>query len=544
MENPFQRYYHQKWQFFKDKESASGNAIDESKFLLLDNFNYVSDVIYSKCFISLSRGYYFSGRIQESVDVLLDLLYLIPEEMMRVPKRGKWYLSLSKTICECKKQLLLVLSHILSHQTPPASNSNENNAFNNNLYISVKSNLIAISDILLTMPSGQTPAPEILDIKEDLTQCLVYLDVTDPRHLAALGRAQLDQFELNPKWANSEIKLRQAIMSYEMAILAETATDAELFKNIKEQDWFSRYQSEANFIKTGLKTFELKSNPSNKSSVGKNSSNNAAVKTSKSTTATSAASKNAPKTAASVKTASSGSSKVAPVKTSTAKKDTSTPVSKAQNEKNNKSRPVTASNSNAITSNTDSDKNVITPKKNLTDSELFHSRVGLARALNRELIMLDEKKIKSTSSLEYEKILDKVKCYYSQAIDILPQSHDAYIELGAILEKRISIAVAADLYSKYPFKPIDDETPSEDDMYLYSELSRTFMREKRYKDPMLLKSLTAEGRAFGLTSLTKYIEALDNAGESKLLMNLYAFVNKKPVDHPDLVPFFKSKFWI
>ncbi|KAJ3259895.1 hypothetical protein HDU77_001615 [Chytriomyces hyalinus] len=36
---------------------------------------------------------------------------------------------------------------------------------------------------------------------------------------------------------------------------------------------------------------------------------------------------------------------------------------------------------------------------------------------------------------------------------------------------------------------------------------------------------------------------LHAAGESKLLMQVYAGVSKKPVDHPDLQAFFKSRYW-
>ena len=81
----------------------------------------------------------------------------------------------------------------------------------------------------------------------------------------------------------------------------------------------------------------------------------------------------------------------------------------------------------------------------------------------------------------------------------------------------------------------------------------------------MLRSLIAEGKAHGMRSLSKYVETLDAAGESKLLMALYAGANQKSetdvsvlcnittnacliVEHiglqPDLVAFFKSRYWI
>ena len=61
---------------------------------------------------------------------------------------------------------------------------------------------------------------------------------------------------------------------------------------------------------------------------------------------------------------------------------------------------------------------------------------------------------------------------------------------------------------------------------------------------MLKKALIAEGRMMGMPSMEKYISALDSAGLSKLLMEIYAGVARKPVEHPDLKDFFKAKFWI
>jgi hypothetical protein len=48
----------------------------------------------------------------------------------------------------------------------------------------------------------------------------------------------------------------------------------------------------------------------------------------------------------------------------------------------------------------------------------------------------------------------------------------------------------------------------------------------------------------GMPTLSKYVEILDSAGESKVLMEVYAGVNRKPVDNPDLQAFFKAKFWM
>jgi hypothetical protein len=70
------------------------------------------------------------------------------------------------------------------------------------------------------------------------------------------------------------------------------------------------------------------------------------------------------------------------------------------------------------------------------------------------------------------------------------------------------------------------------------------IKQKQFKNPDLIQSIIAEGKASGIKHISGYINQLDQAGESKALMYVYSQVNKKPIDDPDLVQFFKSKYWI
>ncbi|KAI9325795.1 hypothetical protein DFJ73DRAFT_767307 [Zopfochytrium polystomum] len=177
----------------------------------------------------------------------------------------------------------------------------------------------------------------------------------------------------------------------------------------------------------------------------------------------------------------------------------------------------------------------LAPPPSLNLSRVFEARIGLARALTRRL--------NSNPATEGDQI-QRIEGLYRSAIEINPTSHDAHIELGYLLERRVSPAAARAVYAGFPFQEMGDATPQEDDLFLYSEAARLLMKEKRYQDPVLEKALIAEGRAMGMATLEKYVAALDAASEYKLLMRVYAGVNKKAVDDPDLVPFFKAKFWM
>ncbi|KAI8819806.1 hypothetical protein BJ741DRAFT_715849 [Chytriomyces cf. hyalinus JEL632] len=182
--------------------------------------------------------------------------------------------------------------------------------------------------------------------------------------------------------------------------------------------------------------------------------------------------------------------------------------------------------------------------KQIPTLPMYETSIGLARAISRKVGFIEDQS--GPKDLRIPPLVETITTHYNHAIKSKPGAHDAYIELGALLERKVSIRAAADCCAAFPFRDFRSgggTDPGQDDLYLYTELGRCFMKEKRYKEVLLVDCLVAEGRAMGMPCLGKYVEALDAAGESKLLMQVYAGVSKRPVDHPDLQAFFKSRYW-
>ena len=153
----------------------------------------------------------------------------------------------------------------------------------------------------------------------------------------------------------------------------------------------------------------------------------------------------------------------------------------------------------------------------------FHPRLGLARVLTR--LGSDP---------------EAARRFYEECITMEPNLHDAYIELGEVLVKSDPLG-AVEVYSKYPFP----EPLTYDDAYLHGEIARLLIKHETFDDPRLGLSMIALGKVMGFSVLDKYVEILDSKLKySKLLMEIYAQVNGKTVDDPDLQQFFKFKCWI
>ncbi|XP_028398612.1 uncharacterized protein LOC114522180 [Dendronephthya gigantea] len=152
----------------------------------------------------------------------------------------------------------------------------------------------------------------------------------------------------------------------------------------------------------------------------------------------------------------------------------------------------------------------------------YHPRLGLARVLSR-----------SGSDP------DAARKFYEECITMAPDLHDAYIELGEILVKSDPLG-AVEVYSKYPFP----DPLTYDDAYLHGEIARLLIKHEKYEDPKLGPSMIALGKVMGFSVLEKYVDILDSKLKySKLLMQIYAQVNGKSIDDPDLQQFFKFKCW-
>ncbi|MEQ2225901.1 hypothetical protein ILYODFUR_022318 [Ilyodon furcidens] len=152
------------------------------------------------------------------------------------------------------------------------------------------------------------------------------------------------------------------------------------------------------------------------------------------------------------------------------------------------------------------------------------SRLGLARAFSRSADTQDQ-----------------AKQLYQEVIAMAPGIHDAYVELVQLLEPTDPQA-AVDVYCRFPMKPVAEQ--SFDDAFITGEMVRLLMSQEQYDHPQLGPSLTAYGKVMGLSCIEKYMDILDEKSKTALLKSVYAKINDRQEDDPDLQDFFKFKCWI
>jgi len=153
---------------------------------------------------------------------------------------------------------------------------------------------------------------------------------------------------------------------------------------------------------------------------------------------------------------------------------------------------------------------------------IHESRIGLARILSQDTQKLEE-----------------VISLYEEVIKLAPHLHDSYIELGNLYVKNNPLA-AVDIYCKYPF----DGQLSYDDAFLYGEIVRILMKEEKFADTRLLPHMISLGKILRFTHLEKYVTILENKGCTSFLRELYAGINNKAIDDPEVVEFFRFKLWL
>jgi len=120
-----------------------------------------------------------------------------------------------------------------------------------------------------------------------------------------------------------------------------------------------------------------------------------------------------------------------------------------------------------------------------------------------------------------------------------PHTHSAYIELGEMLATTDPLG-AVDTYTQFT----SASGSSYDDAYIYGEIVRLLMKEKMYEDERLKGNMVMLGKVLGFSSLERYVGILEkDFKNNRLLREVYAGVNGKPVDDPDLQQFFKFKCW-
>lgn len=154
----------------------------------------------------------------------------------------------------------------------------------------------------------------------------------------------------------------------------------------------------------------------------------------------------------------------------------------------------------------------------------YQSRLGLARTLVKT---------------EKEDSLKEARALYEEVMKMSPNLHDAYIELGDVLQKKDGKA-AVEVYARFPFQ----ESPTFDDAFLHGEIIRLVMKSEDYDNPYLASSMIAMGKALGIGVLEKQVAILEHKFKYPLLKSVYAGVHGKPVDDPELQTFFKFKCWL
>jgi len=179
------------------------------------------------------------------------------------------------------------------------------------------------------------------------------------------------------------------------------------------------------------------------------------------------------------------------------------------------STTLTKTKQTTPTKNNDTKSKIVEPivgeeQKEEINPPNINARLGLARLLVKQQ--------DSSRPADVQKD-DEIESLYRDVIKMAPDLHDAYIELGEILAK-VKPADAIDVFCRFPFQSSSAAVGSFDDGYLYGEIVRLLMKEERFED-----------------------ERLKEYKYNKLLREVYAGVNRKSVDDPDLKAFFKFKCW-
>ncbi|XP_032409631.1 uncharacterized protein LOC116713548 [Xiphophorus hellerii] len=152
------------------------------------------------------------------------------------------------------------------------------------------------------------------------------------------------------------------------------------------------------------------------------------------------------------------------------------------------------------------------------------SRLGLARAFSRSADTQDQAKL-----------------FYREVIAMAPGIHEAYIELVKLVEP-LDPEAALDVYCGFPLKDVAEQ--SFDDAFITGEIVRLLMSQQLFDHPQLGPSLVAYGKVMGLSVIEKYIDILDEKSKTSLLKSVYAKINNRQEDDPDLQDFFRFKCWI
>ncbi|XP_056020814.1 uncharacterized protein LOC125651820 isoform X2 [Ostrea edulis] len=155
------------------------------------------------------------------------------------------------------------------------------------------------------------------------------------------------------------------------------------------------------------------------------------------------------------------------------------------------------------------------------NQKTYHPRLGLARAY------------RSSGDI------DQSKKFYNEVMVMAPEVHDACIELAEMLAKSDPKG-AVDVYCKFHIS----DPPTFDDGFILGEIVRLLMKAEDYEDKRLVKNMILYGKVYGLAVLEKYVKILEEKFKNKILQEVYAGVNGKSVDDPDMQAFFQFRCWL
>ncbi|XP_037829309.1 uncharacterized protein LOC108247256 isoform X2 [Kryptolebias marmoratus] len=352
---------------------------------------------------------------------------------------------------------------------------------------------------LTTIP----PCRELLDMQEKTCQLAVVTTPTDSHALCLLGLAQLAQYDNDPHSERSNEVLSDARLSLQASIELEgKAQGGEAPQQLSKQKWWQEAEKKTAATKSTTQSGQVKP-PSNNSVTkrggpvqGRAAGTTAPVRGAKAARpAARGRAEAAVKPQKSVKVSSSSSKTKLPADTS--EQDLKTAAS------------------------ADADRVRVS---GLVNRRSHVSRLSLARVLSRSA---DTK--------------DQAKQLYQEVITMEPRIHDAYTELIQLLEPSDPQA-ALHVYCRFPLRPVAEQ--SFDDAFITGEIVRMLMSREQYDHPQLGPSLVAHGRVMGLSSIEKYVDILDEKSKTALLRSVYARINDRQEDDPDLQDFFKFKCWM
>ncbi|XP_071962692.1 uncharacterized protein [Antedon mediterranea] len=376
-----------------------------------------------------------------------------------------------------------------------------------------------------TLPKNQ----ELMNLQTKTCQTGVIIQPTNSQALCLLGNAQLAFYDNQPSSVESKTSLQQAQLSFRASIAQEGQPIAggDIPKQLKDQEWWKLKEKEKEEKAAAV---TAKTKPATRGGLASRGGVTKPVGRGRGATASKVTPTSGTKVTPVRGAAAANRGKPAPAKAALPNKSTAAKAATrgtVTKTTANRGGPAKGS-ATAISKQQATDKKEepmpasTVPANTPLNRISYQPRLGLARVLAKE-----------NEDSEESHML------YNDIIIMAPQLHDAYIELADLLIKKDQMK-AVDVYSRFPFP----ESSSFDDAYIHGEIVRILMKNQKFDDPRLEPHLIAWGRVMGIGCLEKYVEILESKFKNELLKNVYAGVNYKDVNDPDLQAFFKFKMWL